>query len=322
VNHPRISVVIPTRDRDLRLRWLLEALAEQTLPRDLYEVIVVDDGSTDSTGELLQQERQRDRVALKVVSRAVSAGPAAARNAGWRAARAPVVVFTDDDCRPPSDWLATALQVADRHPDAVIQGTTLPDPEEEAVRKGSPHSRWVEVHPPTVWAETCNIVYPRERLEQLGGFDENIPQAGDDTDLLLRAIAAGVNQVAAPEVLTYHGVMDGSLFLRLRSSWRWQDLAYVVKRHPELRDHLPLWIFWKRRHVWFPAAVTGAALQRRHPAWALLAIPWLLHALPDHGSHPRGRLRSLSEIPGRVVVDAAEIAALARGSIRHRTVLL
>jgi len=177
--------------------------------------------------------------------------------------------------------------------------------------------------PPTPWAQTCNIVYPRELLERVGGFDESFPlAAGEDTDLAIRAAEAGADYMGARDVVTFHAVHAVSLRQLLRARWRWQHLAYLVKRRPAVREHFPMWVFWKRTHVWLPLAILGALLRRRRPGAELLALPWVIHTLPDRGSGPRGRLRALSELPARAVVDGAEMAALARGSLRWRTFFL
>src|SRR5207247_9572197 len=97
------------------------------------------------------------------------------------------------------------------------------------------HAGTQEGSPPTPVAQTCNIAYARALLERSGGFDEALPlAAGEDTDLAIRAQALGAQIVAAPEVLTYHAVEAVTLPARLRETWRWQHLAYVVRRHPQL----------------------------------------------------------------------------------------
>lgn len=319
---PEIAVVVPSHDRPLRLRWLLNALEEQTLAHDRFEVIVAHDSSGPETEELLRQHPLTATGVLRHISRPPgSSPPGANRNAAWRAARAPLIAFTDDDCRPPREWLERALQAARRNPGAIVQGTTLPDPAEDQFLKAAPWSRTQRITPPVPWAQCCNIVYPRELMEQVGGFDESM-MTGEDTDLALRARAAGATYVGAPEVLTYHAVEAVALPGRLRGLWRWHHLPDLIRRHPELRRDMPLWFFWKRRHVWLPLAVAGLVLGRRRGRWAALALPYLLHALPDHGGGVRGRLRSISELPGQAAIDATEMAALARGSVEHRTLFL
>jgi glycosyltransferase involved in cell wall biosynthesis len=323
VPQPLVSVVVPTRDRVTRLRWLLNAMRDQTLDRGRFEIVVANGSRGPETAELLRTH-ELGRVG---VLRELCTGRAplpAQRDLAWRAAVAPLIAFTDDDCRPPEVWLERILQAAEHHPGAILQGATVPDPEELDILRHSTYARTQMIVPPTRWAQTCNIVYPRSVLERMDGFDLSMPSnfAGDDTDLALRSIAAGVEYVAAPEAVTYHAVWSGSILQRLRSGWRWSDLPYLVKRHPDLRRDLPLWIFWKRTHALLPLALAGVALQRRSRLAPLLMIPWAAQSAPDHTTSPRGRIRSTLELPGRALIDVVEIAALLRGSVRHRSILL
>src|SRR2546423_572609 len=185
----------------------------------------------------------------------------------------------------------------------------------------APQREAQEIEPPVPWAQACNILYPRSLLERLDGFDEAV-LVGEDTDLALRARDAGAPYVAAPEVVTYHAVHTPSLPRHLRGVWRWRDLPALVRRHPSFRAEFPLRVFWKPAHAWLPLALAGAILSRRRGALALLAAPWASQALPDYGPGLRGRLRALSELPLAAVVDATEMAALARGSVRHRPLFL
>ena len=304
-----LAVVVASKDRPERLRWLLNALTEQTAP---HELVVVHNSEGPETEALLRER------GVQHVEAPAGLGPAAMRNIGWRLAGAPLILFTDDDCRPPADWVENALAAARAHPGAIVQGQTQPDPDELNVFHHAPHARSQQIEPPHVMAQTCNILYPREALEAAGGFDETFPQAvGEDTDLALRARAQGVEYVGAPEVLTYHAVFSG-LPSRLRSTWRWQHMALLVKKHPRLRGELPLggWA-WKTSHATFLLAVAGLLLRR---PW--LALPWLLGTPRLYGTHPRGLARTATELPGRAVVDAVETAALLRGSVRYRTPLL
>src|SRR5947199_1588195 len=245
---PEISVVVPSHDRPVRLRWLLNALTEQTLQRERFELIVAHDSGAE-TKELLQSHPIQPReIALP------PCGAAPKRNAGWRAAKAPLVAFTDDDCRPPAEWLERALAAGRRHPGAIVQGATMPDPDEIGLEAAAPHTHTQRIVPPSHAAQTCNIVYPREVLERLGGFVEDL-ESGDDTDLAARAQRElGVPYVGAREVLTWHAVVPMSFRGRLRGTRRWRDVPAAVRRNPELREHMPMWFFWKRTHVWLVPA--------------------------------------------------------------------
>lgn len=321
---PEVSVVVPAHARPLRLRWLLNALEEQRLARSRFEVLVGYDADDPEIHELLR-DHPLTRAGVVRSLPSEERAPAKKRNACWRAARAPSVLFTDDDCRPPEGWLEHAVRAAQAHPDAVIQGRTQPEPAELPIAEAAPHARTLWIEPPTRWGQTCNILYPAALLERLGGFDPTFRfAAGEDTDLLLRALATGAPLVAAPEMLTYHAVDDRSLLGRLRTIPRWGELAGVVRRHPEIRRHQPLRIFWKPTHpallLAVVAGVTG--LRRRNAGWSVLALPWVVTTWPPHSRSPRGVVRSLSELPARALLDGTEVVALARGSVRHRCLFL
>ena len=320
---PEIAVVVPSHDRPLRLRWLLNALAEQTLPRDRFEVLVGHDSSGPETARLLETHPLAKAGVLRSVSlEPGTAPPGKNRNAAWRMARAPLIAFTDDDCRPPPEWVERALVAAGRHPGAIVQGATQPDPDESNIGRYAPYVRTQSIRPPRPWAQACNIIYPLEVLERLGGFPEDM-YVGEDTALAESARASGVPYVAAREVVTRHAIDEIPMALHVVGAWRWRGLPLLLSRHPRLRSDFPLYRFWTRAHVWLPPAVVGVALQRRSRLWGALAIPYLVHATPGkYGSRPRARFRALLDLPGLVVIHAAEIVSLAWGSIRHRSLFL
>ena len=96
---PVLSIIIPTRDRPGTLVRTLRALARQSLSSGAFEVVVVDDGSEASTREAVEIERGASGGSVEYL-RQPAAGPAAARNAGIRAARAPLLLFLGDDIVP------------------------------------------------------------------------------------------------------------------------------------------------------------------------------------------------------------------------------
>ena len=320
---PEISVVVPSHDRPLRLRWLLNALEEQTLPRERWEIVVGHDSSGPETEELLRTHPLAvDGTLRHVTLEPGSAPPGRNRNAAWRMARAPLILFTDDDCRPPVDWLENALMAAETWPGTIVQGKTRPDPVEDAMSYAWHAKTQNVLNPPTPWCEACNILYPRSVLEEQGGFDETM-YVGEDTELALRAREAGVPYEGAREMLTFHAHEQMTLAQAVRGAWRWQQLPELVRRRPEMREAFPGGYFWKRTHFWLPVAVAGWFLERRSRAWGLLMFPYAMHAIPEKHSHrPRGRIRALMQLPGQAAIDVSEMAALAWGSIRHRKFLI
>src|SRR5690242_13469457 len=234
-----VSVVVPSHERVTRLRWLLNALEEQTLPRDRWELVVVHD-STDGTEELVTTHPLVSAGSLRRLRLAPGTGSASRqRNAGWREASAPLIAFVDDDCRPEPTWLERLLDAARANPGAIVQGATKPDPYEAEIMNWAPRARSIEEpDPPGPHAQACNILYPRAALEAVGGFDESIRTAGEDLDLAARVRKNGAPYVGAPEAVVYHAVDTYSLLGAVRFNRRWETLPLVFKRHPELREQL------------------------------------------------------------------------------------
>jgi glycosyltransferase involved in cell wall biosynthesis len=283
----------------------------------------VHDSRGDETTQLLDQHPLAKAGVLRHRRLEPGTGsPSRQRNVGWRMAAAPLVAFTDDDCRPEPDWLAELLRVAEGNPGAIVQARIRPDPYEIDLRRAT-HVRTLEVDPPGPFAQTAGILYPRAVLERSAGFDEALPTAaGEDTDLALRARGAGTGYVGAPDAVVNHSVEAYSLRGMLRLSWKWRHLPFVIKRHREIRDLYPLGLFWRPGHLWLAvAAVALPFAPRRRPA-AALAVPYAVDLLRRRGDNPRSVARAATEAPGKAAVDAVELAALAWGSVRHRTVFL
>jgi len=205
-----------------------------------------------------------------------------------------------------------------------VQGRTVPDPDEAHIARLTPWSWSQAVSPPSVAAETCNIAYPRTLLERLGGFDEVgfTGVGGEDTDLCVRGLAAGARQVAAPDAVVFHAVEDVGLLGLLRIASRWGPLASLYAKHPALRRDLTLGIFWKPRHPLVLLAAGGLLLARRDRRALVALLPYLGRVRPSSGRGRRAWIAGALTVPGRAAIDLVEVGALARGAIRHRTLLL
>lgn len=314
---PAVSIVVATRDRAAGLERLLGALERQSVGTDALEVVVVDDGSADSTAALLAGRTSDGVLDLTVLRQPQSGGPARARNRGWRAARAELVVFTDDDCVPTDTWLEALLAVVADHPGAIVQGMTVPNPA-QADRLG-PFTRSLEVGALSPHYQTANIAYPRFVLEQLGGFDEEYgAPAGEDTDLGWRARHAGVQAIFAPEALVHHAVHERGAIGTLRDAMRATDCVRPYRDHPELRAHLHKGVFFHPSHPLFAQAALAVVLARRDRAALLFALPYAVHLA--RRSHATGG--SVAAAPFLAARDALEIVATVRGAVRHRVLVL
>lgn len=107
---PKVSIIVPTRDRPRALASCLQSLTALDTPRARFEVIVVDDGSEPSMAFVAG--RFEDALTLTYVRQPTPLGPAAARNLGAEHARGSLLVFTDDDCTATPGWI-TAFEQAD-----------------------------------------------------------------------------------------------------------------------------------------------------------------------------------------------------------------
>ncbi len=308
---PQVSIVVASRDRRELLSRLLAALDAQTFPREQRELIVVDDGSKDDTLEFLATQPD-----VRVV-RGEGKGPGKARNRGWRIARAELVVFTDDDCEPTPGWLQALVDHAGRKPGAMIQGRTLPNPD-QADRFG-PFARSLEVNGPSPHFETANILYPRPLLERLGGFDENFGSpAGEDTDLGWRALDEGADHVFEPEALVYHAVHVKSAKQTLKDALRAEDCVRSYRDFPQLREHLDDGIYFHPSHPLLWQAACAALLAPALPAAALFTVPYAAH-LYQRTRHTKSKP---SAMPFFMLRDIVEVGAVLRGAVKHRTLVL
>lgn len=317
---PQVSVVFATHDRARRLRELLDSLERQTLDPGAFEVIVVDDASTDGTGDVLRRALADATLDLCLIHRERSGGPAVARNAGWRRARGELVAFTDDDCVAAPGWLAAGLDAWRADPRAVVQGRTDPRPDE--LHERGPFSRTLSVHALGPYFQTCNIFYPRSLLERLGGFDELAftGPGGEDTDLAWKAIALQTPTLFAPDAQVFHAVQRLGPAGTLRLAWRWTETVQLFARHPPLRRlHLQYRVFWKGWHYLLLRALLSTLLPRR----LRLVRDWL--AWPYLGAllmRPQQEGGGVALIPFWVLHDVVEMAAIVRGAIRYRTPVL
>lgn len=196
-----ISVIICTRNGRSRIGACLDALRHQTLPA--HQVIVVDDGSTDGTADLV--ERDFPEV---ILLRLEPSGLSAARNAGAEAATGSILAFTDDDCEPDRDWIAGVAEGFARGWDAV-GGPNLPPPPQSpaeavvAAAPGAPSHVMLDdeeaEHLPG-----CNISVRRTAYFDIGGFDPIFRTAGDDVDFCWRLRDKGYRLGFAPTAFVWH----------------------------------------------------------------------------------------------------------------------
>ena len=207
---PEITVVVPTHNRADQLRRCLQSLALGTRATDAHvEIIVVDDGSRDSTPEVVRQaERAGNARGLR---REVGGGPAAARNLGWRAGAGGLVAFTDDDCEVDPGWLSALASRVSQAPEHVagVGGRVLP-------ARGDRVSSYMTLHrilepPPSLrYVVTANCIFRRSALESIGGFDEAVlAPGGEDPGLCFHLGRLGYTFEFEPTAVVKHHYRSG-----------------------------------------------------------------------------------------------------------------
>ena len=228
---PRVTVVVASYNGERTLEHCLTSLKGLNYPD--YEVVLVDDGSTDSTREIAQGHPE-----LRYIRHETNLGLSAARNTGITAASGSIVAFTDSDCRADRDWLYYLVGDLVRSEFVGIGGPNLPPPEDPAVAAvvmaapGGPAQvmltdRQAEHIP------GCNMAFYKRALEEVGGFDPIFRQAGDDVDLCWRLQQAGYTIGFSPAGFVWHYRRPtiGAYLSQQRGYGEAEGL--LVRKHPE-----------------------------------------------------------------------------------------
>jgi GT2 family glycosyltransferase len=317
------AVVIPTLGRP-SLNVCLRALARSDGPRPV-RIVLVDD-RPDASGTPLAVGVPEPLGALTTIVRGGARGPAAARNAGWRAAgRVAWIVFLDDDVVPGPTWgddLALDLAAATSRTAAITARIDVPLPAErrptdwERNTAGLATARWI----------TADMAYRRAALEEVGGFDERFRRAfREDADLALRVVAAGWAVTSGVRATT-HPVRPADRWVSVRVQAGNADDVLMTRLHG--RD------WWSRagaprgrlpRHLAVTAAAVAAlacaALRRPRAATACAAV-WLAgtaeFALARIAPGPRTRDEVVTMALTSVVIPPAAVRHWLRGQVVHR----
>jgi glycosyltransferase involved in cell wall biosynthesis len=196
---PRLSVIVPVRDGARTLPALLDSLDAQTLAREQFEVIVVDNASRDATAQIA-----RSRGATVVHE--PRPNRSRARNRGASAARGSCYAFTDADCRAAPGWLAALLDCAGRAPLVAGEIRVLTGDPPNAIERFEALWRygqevWVRFHG---WAATANLLVDAGAFAAIGGFDPAWRHIGEDADFCLRARVAGFRLEFCPDAVVEH----------------------------------------------------------------------------------------------------------------------
>jgi cellulose synthase/poly-beta-1,6-N-acetylglucosamine synthase-like glycosyltransferase len=278
-----VSIIIPTFNGASRIGNCVDALLKQTVGRDA-EILVVNDGSTDNTADVVARYS-----GVRCITQ-VNSGPAAARNRGTLEARGTIILFTDDDCVPMSDWL-TAMTDPFRDPDVVgVKGIYR-------TRQKSLVARFVQIEyedkyrlmadrPSIDFIDTYSAGFRRDRFLEVNGYDTSFPLAcAEDVELSYRMHARGWTMKFVPTAIVYHAHPD-TLWRYLRKKYKfafWRVLAVRKNPNKAMKDsHTPQ--LMKVQLLFAPvllfAIVCDLVVRSKIPASLLVCAAFLVSTLP------------------------------------------
>jgi len=231
-----ISVIVPTFNNRLYVVKCLESLAKQDFPKDLYEVIVVDDGSFDGSINSIYDVKNRYKDVSIRYNRQDNKGPSSARNTGLSFANGGIIAFTDDDCIPNKDWLSQIKGAFKKNPEiAGVGGKTVTIPENI-----TPLTHQVEDDLDYSFP-SCNVAYKKEALVKVGGFDENFPFPGhtvkflptnEDWDLTYKIQDIGKINYNS-EMIVVHPPKPTTFLKEIYRMRLLESEFYLCSKHPE-----------------------------------------------------------------------------------------
>jgi glycosyltransferase involved in cell wall biosynthesis len=201
------SVVVPVYNAEKTIGKCLKSLLNQKI-RKSYEIIVVDDGSTDNSEGEIKKAAGRAKTGLVRLVRQANAGPSKARNAGAKSANGNIICFTDSDCEPDGNWLEEMTKPFDNPAVMGVQGAYRTRQREMIARfaQAEIEERYerMERAEKIDWIGSYSAAYRKEVFKD-GGFDESFPKAsGEDPELSYRVSKQGKEIVFNRNAVVYH----------------------------------------------------------------------------------------------------------------------
>jgi glycosyltransferase involved in cell wall biosynthesis len=316
----KVSIIIPTYNRKVTLQRTIESLFNQTFPKNNYEVIVVDDGSTDGTESLVRDMVERAPVSLSYLKQK-NQGPPAARNFGIDKATGEIIGFTDDDCKPEKRWIENAVSLFENREVMGVVGSTTPCTKPEVKVLKALHTMNITEDEGSY--ASCNIFYRKKILNELGGFDPEFKSMWEDTDLAHRVLSKGHIIKFDRNVKVCHNVAFNSAYSHLRSLRKHELTSLFYKKHPELKRKLLLGFVRNKKSVYplfLILTIIGFVSENNLSAFAFLLIS-LAGYLWAYSGEDRGLLkyvRKIVLIPRAFFPDALRLIYVLKGDMKYR----
>lgn len=228
------SVIVPVHNGEQTIEACIRALLRQSVPLDQYEILVVDDGSTDRTRDIVSRT-----AGVRLISQA-NAGPAAARNHGAREASGHVLLFTDADCAPDERWVERMTAPFRERPEiGGVKGAYLSEQNSLVARfvqlEYEDKYRRMSGYEYIDFIDTYSAGYRRDVFLAAGGFDTTFPNASvEDQEFSFRLARQGHKMIFVRDACVRHLGHADSLRRYVRKKYnigRWKVLVH--KRHPD-----------------------------------------------------------------------------------------
>ena len=230
IRDPLVSVIIPVYNAADTIEHVLDGLVNQDYPSDKFEVLVVDDGSTDGGERIIGHYPVR---LLKQNHK----GASAARNKGIRNARGEFILLLDSDCFVDADWIRLHVDAQNKYGGQACVGGSFAFPPKGVnfIERCDYYSCWYEQHPlcPSrfdyEYLPSTNMSFSRLLVDHVGGFDESL-QTGEDVDFCQRIVQERKRIIFQPQIAVYH---RGRTRLKdyLKHHYRWGKHAPTVRRY-------------------------------------------------------------------------------------------
>lgn len=225
MNNQKISVIIPTCNRIDILKKCLLSVLENDYP--VFEIIIIDDFSTDGTREFLKKINN-DKV--RIILNEKNSGASKTRNAGIRIAKGEWLVFIDDDCQAEENWLEELSKKFENEKTGFVIGNTIYFKEGY---HGNFPERLVD-NDRARWPGSGNIAYRKKTLDEIGGFDEeNFFYANEDTELALRAFSSNWEYSRTEKAVVFHQKCFWNSKSILRSAHNFSAWPLLKKKYPK-----------------------------------------------------------------------------------------
>jgi len=280
----KISVVVVCYNTKSTIESCVKSLAQQDYSNEFYEILFVDNDSTDGTRQVIEKYAQSEPNIRLVINPVL--GIAGSRNIGLQQAKYGYVAFTDADCRAPKNWLARLSAGFERHREkhenlVAVGGSNVP-PQDHSVfyrtlhvflntflgSHGSVQGKRFDSDKQVPHLPTVNVMYHRDNVLEIEGFDETLGNIGEDQDMSFRLEDAGYKMIYLADIAVEH---------HMRSTFRsWiknmfvygKGRLWLMRKHPRRREIIL--IFPMLLVIAFLIAIFGVV----HP---IFSVPFILY---------------------------------------------